>query len=48
MISFRPSSGGVHERSSTERAAAVAESTRTSTLAESLGGVELLIESRPG
>ncbi len=44
MISFRPSSGGVHERSSTERAAAVAESTRIFTLAESLGGVESLIE----
>ncbi|MES2210329.1 MAG: PLP-dependent transferase [Chloroflexota bacterium] len=44
MVSFRPRPGGRHGRSSTERAVAVAEGTRIFTLAESLGGVESLIE----
>ena len=44
MISFRPAAGGKHERTSIERAVAVAEATRIFTLAESLGGVESLIE----
>ena len=44
MISFRPAAGGRHGRGSAERAIAVAEATRIFTLAESLGGVESLIE----
>ncbi len=44
MVSFLPASGGVHGRSPAERAVAIAESTRWFTLAESLGGVESLIE----
>ena len=44
MVSFTPLGGGVHGRSATERAIAVCESTRLFTLAESLGGVESLIE----
>jgi cystathionine gamma-synthase len=44
MVSFVPSSGGVHGRSAGERAVAICESTRLFTLAESLGGVESLIE----
>lgn len=44
MVSFRPAAGGRHGRSAAERAVAVAEATRIFTLAESLGGVESLIE----
>jgi len=44
MISFRPGDGGRHGRTAAERAVAVAEATRIFTLAESLGGVESLIE----
>ena len=44
MVSFRPAPGGVHGRTATERAVAIAEATRIFTLAESLGGVESLIE----
>ncbi len=44
MVSFVPSPGGPHDRSAAERAIAVCESTRLFTLAESLGGVESLIE----
>jgi cystathionine beta-lyase/cystathionine gamma-synthase len=44
MVSFVPSPGGRHDRSAGARAIAVCESTRLFTLAESLGGVESLIE----
>ncbi len=44
MISFVPSAGGRHGRSARERAVAICESTRIFTLAESLGGVESLLE----
>jgi len=44
MVSFLPASGGRHDRTATERATAIAEGTRLFTLAESLGGVESLIE----
>ena len=44
MVSFVPAPGGAHDRSAAERAIAVCESTRLFTLAESLGGVESLIE----
>jgi cystathionine gamma-synthase len=44
MVSFVPADGGRHGRSSAERAVAVAEGTQLFTLAESLGGVESLIE----
>lgn len=44
MVSFVPAAGGRHGRSARERAVAVCESTRLFTLAESLGGVESLIE----
>ena len=44
MVSFLPAAGGRHDRSAAERAIAVAEATRLFTLAESLGGVESLIE----
>ena len=44
MVSFVPAPGGRHDRTATERATAVAEGTRLFTLAESLGGVESLIE----
>ena len=44
MVSFLPSSGGQHGRSAEDRAVAIAEGTRLFTLAESLGGVESLIE----
>jgi cystathionine beta-lyase/cystathionine gamma-synthase len=44
MVSFLPASGGRHDRTPTERAVAIAERTRLFTLAESLGGVESLIE----
>jgi cystathionine gamma-synthase len=42
MVSFMPSPGG--GRSPRDRAFAICESTRIFTLAESLGGVESLIE----
>jgi cystathionine gamma-synthase len=44
MVSFIPATGGRHGRSGAERAIAVGEGTRLFTLAESLGGVESLIE----
>ncbi len=44
MVSFIPSAGGRHGRSAADRAIAIAEGTRLFTLAESLGGVESLIE----
>jgi len=44
MVSFVPAPGGRHARSARDRAVAVCESTRLFTLAESLGGVESLIE----
>ena len=44
MVSFDPAPGGRAGRSAEERAVAVAEGTRLFTLAESLGGVESLIE----
>jgi cystathionine gamma-synthase len=44
MVSFLPSNGGRHDRSAEDRAVAIAEGTRLFTLAESLGGVESLIE----
>ena len=44
MVSFVPTSGGAHGRTAAERAVAIAEGTRLFTLAESLGGVESLIE----
>jgi cystathionine gamma-synthase len=44
MVSFRPAAGGPHDRSAADRACALAEATRIFTLAESLGGVESLIE----
>jgi cystathionine gamma-synthase len=44
MVSFTPAPGGRHAWSAVERAAAVAETTRLFALAESLGGVESLIE----
>ena len=44
MVSFVPRAGGPHGRSARERAVAICESTRLFTLAESLGGVESLIE----
>jgi cystathionine beta-lyase/cystathionine gamma-synthase len=44
MVSFVPAPGGRHGRTARERAVAVAEGTRLWTLAESLGGVESLIE----
>ncbi len=44
MISFVPAAGGRHGRSARDRAVALAERTRLWTLAESLGGVESLIE----
>jgi cystathionine gamma-synthase len=44
MVSFLPAAGGRHDRPPDERAVAIAESTRLFTLAESLGGVESLIE----
>jgi cystathionine beta-lyase/cystathionine gamma-synthase len=44
MVSFVPSSGGAHGRSARDRAVAICEATRLFTLAESLGGVESLIE----
>ena len=44
MVSFIPAPGGRHGRSAAERAIAIGEGTRLFTLAESLGGVESLIE----
>jgi cystathionine beta-lyase/cystathionine gamma-synthase len=44
MVSFEPAPGGQAGRPAAERAVAVAEATRIFTLAESLGGVESLIE----
>ena len=44
MVSFRPREGGAHDRTARERAVAVCEGTSLFTLAESLGGVESLIE----
>jgi cystathionine gamma-synthase len=44
MVSFVPAAGGRHDRSAAERAVAIAEATRLWILAESLGGVESLIE----
>jgi cystathionine gamma-synthase len=44
MISFVPAAGGRHGQSARHRAVAVCEATRIFTLAESLGGVESLIE----
>jgi cystathionine gamma-synthase len=48
MVSFIPRPGGpggaVGARSAADRAAAIAEMTRLFTLAESLGGVESLVE----
>jgi cystathionine gamma-synthase len=44
MISFLPAAGGANGRTAAERAVAIAEGTRLFTLAESLGGVESLIE----
>ena len=44
MISFAPRAGGRNGRSAAERAAAVCEATHIIHLAESLGGVESLIE----
>ncbi len=44
MVSFIPATGGRHGRSAAERAIAIGEGTRLFTLAESLGGVESLIE----
>ena len=44
MVSFLPGDDGRHGRTAAERAIAIAEGTRLFTLAESLGGVESLIE----
>ena len=44
MVSFVPAAGGAHGRTAAERAVVVCETTRLFTLAESLGGVESLIE----
>ncbi|MGZ8437861.1 MAG: trans-sulfuration enzyme family protein [Candidatus Limnocylindrales bacterium] len=44
MVSFAPAAGGRHGRSAADRAVAIGEGTRLFTLAESLGGVESLIE----
>ena len=44
MVSFAPRAGGRHGRSAAERAIVLCEATRIFTLAESLGGVESLIE----
>ncbi len=44
MVSFVPAAGGADARTAAERAVIVCESTRLFTLAESLGGVESLIE----
>jgi cystathionine beta-lyase/cystathionine gamma-synthase len=44
MVSFSPRAGGRHGRSARDRAIAICETTQLFTLAESLGGVESLIE----
>jgi cystathionine beta-lyase/cystathionine gamma-synthase len=44
MVSFVPAPGGRHGRPARDRAIALAEGTRLWTLAESLGGVESLVE----
>ena len=44
MVSFAPLVGGRHARAAQARAVAICEATRIFTLAESLGGVESLIE----
>ena len=44
MVSFVPRAGGGHNRSARDRAIAICESTHVFTLAESLGGVESLVE----
>jgi cystathionine gamma-synthase len=44
MVSFVPTAGGRHGRTARERAVAICESTQLFILAESLGGVESLIE----
>jgi cystathionine beta-lyase/cystathionine gamma-synthase len=44
MVSFIPKDGGRHGRTAAERARAFAQATRVFTLAESLGGVESLVE----
>jgi cystathionine beta-lyase/cystathionine gamma-synthase len=44
MVSFVPAAGGRHGRTARDRAIALAEATRLWTLAESLGGVESLLE----
>jgi cystathionine gamma-synthase len=44
MVSFIPAAGGRHGRTAAARAIAACEATRLFTLAESLGGVESLIE----
>jgi cystathionine gamma-synthase len=44
MVSFIPRAGGRHDRTARDRAVAICESTRLFILAESLGGVESLIE----
>jgi cystathionine gamma-synthase len=44
MVSFVARSGGPHGRDARERAIAICEGTQLFTLAESLGGVESLIE----
>ena len=44
MVSFVPAAGGRHGRPAPERAVRIAESTRVFALAESLGGVESLLE----
>ncbi len=44
MVSFIPAAGGAAGRTAVDRAIAIAEGTRLFTLAESLGGVESLIE----
>ncbi len=44
MVSFLPAPGGSNGRTAAQRATAICEATRLFTLAESLGGVESLIE----
>src|SRR4051794_22223894 len=44
MVSFVPAAGGAYGRSAGDRAITICETTRLFTLAESLGGVESLIE----
>ena len=44
LVSFLPRDDGRHGRTAADRAIAIAEGTRLFTLAESLGGVESLIE----